>query len=257
MNSAARTDLLESTRASDLTRAQYRSFTRLAIFPDELALWPTHGAGSFCSAPPGSQRMSTIGAERQNTLLLAVTDIEGFVKAFIASRGSYPSYFVNLAADNHLGPTVVTETPPIPAITTDELKSIMAHGAQTIDIRPAADYSAGHIPGAIRIPLSRAVCDLVRLATSRSCTASVHCKSGPRPRRSGVADPQDRLWTFSRLPSGWNGCLGPQDTEFSRQTSLPLVRRMVGRLLMSARKLNTSSATSLVRHTWNLATLLT
>jgi len=54
VGSAARTDLAGASRAQELARAQYRSPRRLATLPDATAVWPTHGAGSFCSAPPGS-----------------------------------------------------------------------------------------------------------------------------------------------------------------------------------------------------------
>ncbi|WP_224756472.1 hypothetical protein [Streptomyces sp. col6] len=39
-----------AARAEELARAQYRSLKRLTTFPDETAVWPAHGVGSFCSA---------------------------------------------------------------------------------------------------------------------------------------------------------------------------------------------------------------
>jgi len=55
VGSAARTDLLGADRARELAHAQYRSLQRLSQLPDPTAVWPTHGAGSFCSAPPGAE----------------------------------------------------------------------------------------------------------------------------------------------------------------------------------------------------------
>ncbi len=71
VGSGARTDLLGAARAEELARTQYRSLRRLAALPDATAVWPTHGAGSFCSAPPGAARISTIGAEKATNALLA------------------------------------------------------------------------------------------------------------------------------------------------------------------------------------------
>ncbi|MGQ5228368.1 MBL fold metallo-hydrolase [Streptomyces sp. yara] len=51
VNCAARTDLLGTDRTEELARAQYRSLKRLTELPDETAVRPTYGAGSFCSAP--------------------------------------------------------------------------------------------------------------------------------------------------------------------------------------------------------------
>ena len=74
VGSAARTDLLGADRTDELTRAQYRSLQRLARLADDVAVWPTHGAGSFCSAPAGDRRTTTIGAEKARNPLLAAPD---------------------------------------------------------------------------------------------------------------------------------------------------------------------------------------
>ena len=63
VGSAARTDLISDDRTDELTRAQYASLHRLATLPGTVEVWPTHGAGSFCSAPPGAERTSTIAHE--------------------------------------------------------------------------------------------------------------------------------------------------------------------------------------------------
>ena len=54
VGAAARTDLAGAEHTVDLARAQYRSIQRLARLPDSTPVYPTHGAGSFCSAPPGA-----------------------------------------------------------------------------------------------------------------------------------------------------------------------------------------------------------
>jgi len=60
-----RTDLIGPDQTEQLTRAQYRSVRRLAAeLPDEVAVYPTHGFGSFCSATPTTGTSSTIGTER-------------------------------------------------------------------------------------------------------------------------------------------------------------------------------------------------
>ena len=79
VGSAARTDLASEDRTDELTRAQYASLRRLAELPDEVWVWPTHGAGSFCSAPPGAERTSTIANERATNPLLQATDENAFV----------------------------------------------------------------------------------------------------------------------------------------------------------------------------------
>ncbi|GGW51993.1 MBL fold metallo-hydrolase [Streptomyces xantholiticus] len=153
VNSAARTDLLGAERAEELARAQYRSLKRLTELPDETPVWPTHGAGSFCSAPPGTERITTIGTEKQANPLLAAPDEDTFVRRLIASLGTYPAYFDRLAEVNRRGPAVLTAAPHLPALDAGQVDALLAEGGYVVDVRPAADYATGHIRGAISIPL--------------------------------------------------------------------------------------------------------
>jgi glyoxylase-like metal-dependent hydrolase (beta-lactamase superfamily II)/DNA-binding transcriptional ArsR family regulator len=93
VGTVARTDLAGPELTEPLARAAYRSLRqRLLSLPDELGVYPTHGAGSFCSAPVGGERTTTIGAERRHNRLLAAPDEDTFVAQLLASFGSYPPY---------------------------------------------------------------------------------------------------------------------------------------------------------------------
>jgi glyoxylase-like metal-dependent hydrolase (beta-lactamase superfamily II) len=70
VGAAARTDLVWPEQTARLARAQYASQRRLAELPDEATVWPTHGAGSFCSAPPSTERVNTVGREKAANPLL-------------------------------------------------------------------------------------------------------------------------------------------------------------------------------------------
>ncbi|MQY36552.1 Hydroxyacylglutathione hydrolase [Streptomyces sp. RB17] len=153
VNSAARTDLLGAARTEELARAQYRSLRRLTRLPDETAVWPTHGAGSFCSAPPGAARTTTVGTEKRANPLLAAPDEDAFVSRLLASLGSYPAYFDRLAELNRRGPAVLTATPTLPALDTGQVGALLADGGHVVDVRPAARYASAHIPGSLSIPL--------------------------------------------------------------------------------------------------------
>ncbi|SFG74368.1 MBL fold metallo-hydrolase [Streptomyces mirabilis] len=103
VGSAARTDLLGTDRAEELARAPYRSLRRPTQLPDATAVWPTHGAGSFCSAPPGAERTTTIGAQKRANALLSAPDEDTFVRELLGSLGSYPACFDRLAEANRRG----------------------------------------------------------------------------------------------------------------------------------------------------------
>jgi len=156
VGSAARTDLLGPDHTEQLARAQYRSLHRLAELPDPTPVWPTHGAGSFCSAPPGTERTTTIGAQKQANALLAAPDEDSFVRQLLSSLGSYPAYFDRLAEANRRGPAVLSAAPILPALTAGHVRDLLAEGGHIVDVRPAAHYAAGHIPGSLSIPLREA-----------------------------------------------------------------------------------------------------
>ncbi len=153
VGSAARTDLLGADRTEELARAQYASLHRLAALPDATRVWPTHGAGSFCSAPPGAARTSTIGREKATNPLLNAPDPDAFVAHLTASLGSYPAYFDWLAEINRNGPDLITAEPVLAPLGVPAVRRLLAGGAVVVDVRPVRDIAAGHLPGAIAIPL--------------------------------------------------------------------------------------------------------
>ncbi len=155
VGSAARTDLLGPEHAEELARAQYRSLRRLAMLPAAAAVWPTHGAGSFCSAPSGAERTSTIGRETATNPLLQVADGDAFVRALLASLGSYPPYFLRLGEINRRGPAILDtgSADHLASLAVWEVRRLRARGAIVVDVRPVPDYAAGHIPAALSIPL--------------------------------------------------------------------------------------------------------
>ena len=156
VGSAARTDLVSSDRTEELARAQYASLRRLLALPDEVAVWPTHGAGSFCSAPPGAERTTTIGRERAGNPLLQLDDEDAFVAALLASLGSYPPYFARLGEINRRGPGLIATTPALTPLSVEDVLRLRAEGATIIDVRPIARYAAEHIPGSLSIELRQA-----------------------------------------------------------------------------------------------------
>lgn len=153
VGSAARTDLLGADRTMELTRAQYRSLQRLAALHDEVALWPTHGAGSFCSAPPGAERVTTVGAQKRANPLLNAADEDTFVSLLLASLGSYPTYFTRLGERNRQGAEVMSGAPVLTDLDVGQAKAMMGNGAAIVDVRPPAAFAEGHVPGALSIPL--------------------------------------------------------------------------------------------------------
>ena len=156
VGAAARTDLVAPERTEELARAQYHSLQRLMVLPDEVAVWPTHGAGSFCSSPPGSERTSTVGRERATNSLLAATSEDEFAARLLGSLGSFPTYFRWLGEANRRGPAVLPEPLTLAPLTVERVRRLVEDGATVVDVRPIEEYAAAHVPGSLSIELRSA-----------------------------------------------------------------------------------------------------
>ena len=153
VGAAARTDLLGPGRTEPLARQQWHSLQRLAELPDATVVWPTHGAGSFCAAPAGAARTSTIGREKLANPLLTAGSEQVFVEALLASLGAFPPYFLRLGEANRLGPRPLATAPQLAALDAQEVVRQIAAGAMLVDVRSVGEYAASHVAGAVSIPL--------------------------------------------------------------------------------------------------------
>lgn len=155
VGAVARTDLIAPDKTEELTRQMFRSLRAvLAPLPDDLAVFPTHGAGSFCTAGVGGERVTTLGRERATNPFLRVEEEDQFVKLLLANLGTYPDYYGQLRERNRLGPRVYGgEWPRLAAIAPDEFDRLLRDGAVVVDVRPAGSWAGGHLPGSFSIPL--------------------------------------------------------------------------------------------------------
>lgn len=145
VGSAGRTDLLGEERAESLARLQYGSVNRLAALDDSVGLYPTHGAGSFCTTSGAGAATSTIAVEKKSNPVLAYEDEDSFVKGQMANLVPYPSYY------RHMGPINLTGSPE-PQLSVPLVGEIPA-GVTVVDARPRERFAAGHLPGALGIEL--------------------------------------------------------------------------------------------------------
>ncbi|HSV40898.1 MAG TPA: MBL fold metallo-hydrolase, partial [Nocardioidaceae bacterium] len=156
VGAAARTDLVAPERTEELARAQYHSLQRLMGLPDHTAVWPTHGAGSFCSSPPGSERTSTVGQERATNSLLATASEDEFVTHLLGSLGSFPTYFGWLGEANRRGPALLPDPLTLAPLAVEQVRRLVEDRATIVDVRPIGDYAAAHVPGSVSIELRSA-----------------------------------------------------------------------------------------------------
>jgi len=154
VGTVGRTDLLGPEPREDLARDLYRSLhDQILTLPDEVAVYPTHGAGSFCSAPGATERTTTIGRERRTNPFLQAPDEDTFVTELLAGFGTFPTNFLRLPEVNRLGPRLYGHVPPLARLSVDEAHSFLSSDEVLVDVRPIADFAAGHVPGSLSIAL--------------------------------------------------------------------------------------------------------
>ena len=149
VGTVGRTDLCGPELAVPLAHEMFRSLRRFDDLPDELTVYPTHGAGSFCSAPGAAERISTLGRERRTNPLLLEPSEDAFVEHLVAGFGTFPSYFARLPELNRRGPRRYDSLPVLDRLGADEIEAQIAAGAQVVDVRPFVAFGAGHIAGSL------------------------------------------------------------------------------------------------------------
>lgn len=149
VGAVGRTDLCGLDLAEPLAHDMFHSLRRLDGLPDDLAVYPTHGAGSFCSAPGGAERTTTLGRERAINVLFSTRDEDAFVEQLLAGFGTFPTYFADLPELNRRGPRHYPRPPRLARLDANIVRRHVAEGGVIIDTRPIADYAAAHITGSI------------------------------------------------------------------------------------------------------------
>lgn len=148
--SLGRPDLLGEESKQGLARELYRSVhQRIAHLPDTTAVYPGHGAGSFCGAGIGAAAQSTLGHERSTQHLFQLGETD-FVRELLAGVPPMPIYYPRMKRLNAAGAAAFEATATIPALAA---ASVLASGEQTIllDLRNVEEFSQAHIPGATNI----------------------------------------------------------------------------------------------------------
>jgi hydroxyacylglutathione hydrolase len=148
----ARTDLLGEDRRVPLARDLYRTVHgKLMKLPDAVAVYPTHGGGSFCAAPATDARTTTIGQERVTNPLARARTEDEFVARALSGLPSYPTYFGMLRPINQRGPPVLGGVPRLRPMSAGEVLAWKEKGGAVLDVRPPWIFWDGHVPGAYGI----------------------------------------------------------------------------------------------------------
>ncbi|MCC6179842.1 MAG: MBL fold metallo-hydrolase [Chloroflexi bacterium] len=154
VGAVSRTDLLGHEHAAGLGRQLFHSLhEKIMPLPDDVAVYPTHGAGSFCTATPGAARQTTIGEERRMNPFLELATPESLIAELARVMPSYPTYFHHMREINRRGPKLLGGVPDLEPLGPHDVAARMRRGEAVVDMRPVARYLEGHIPGVYHVEL--------------------------------------------------------------------------------------------------------
>ena len=138
---AARPDLAVEARAG--AEALHGSLARLLELPDGVEVYPGHVAGSLCGAGMSAKASTTIGFERRFNRMLS-GEVAEFVARSTGVQTPRPPNMDRIVALNR-GPFVGAPPPLEPLFELD--------GGAVLDVRAAHEFAAGHVRGAVNVPL--------------------------------------------------------------------------------------------------------
>lgn len=154
IGSVGRPDLLgKGMAAATLAEMGFYSWRdKLSKLPDEVEIYPAHGAGSLCGAHLSDKPVSTIGEQRQVNPYLKHKSLATYVMAVVDGLPEAPQYFAHNARVNHDGPPLVDWARKVPkALSPAEVTAAAGKGAWLVDVRDAKAFASAHPKDAINI----------------------------------------------------------------------------------------------------------
>jgi len=150
-----RPDLLASigVTADELGRMLYHSIQHTLMgLPDEVRVFPAHGAGSACGKNLSTERQSTIGEQRRLNYACQPMSEDEFLAVVTEGQPAAPAYFVFNAAINRQERGVRDTDHAVPALTDAEVEAALADGAVVHDAREVHEFAVAHLRGSVNVP---------------------------------------------------------------------------------------------------------
>jgi len=138
----------------DMAGMMYDSLhNKLLKLNDTVEVYPAHGAGSMCGKNLSTETSSTLGQQRQFNYALQPMTKSQFVKMMTTDLPEAPAYFAKDAEINRAGAAAMDQLPQPKALAPAEVLKRAQDGAIILDVRSAAEFGAGHVPGSLNIGL--------------------------------------------------------------------------------------------------------
>ncbi len=142
---------------NDLAGMLYDSLrNKIMTLPDDVIVYPAHGAGSACGKSMSKETFDTLGHQKQVNYALQNISKEEFIKEVTTGLAPAPSYFAKNAMLNKQGPGSLDKvySTGLKKLTPDEFETVAeATHALLLDAREAQTFCKSFIPNSINIGL--------------------------------------------------------------------------------------------------------
>jgi len=153
-----RPDLSSGSLSQDaLASMLYDSLRKkIAPLPDDIIIYPAHGAGSSCGKNIGPDTYSTLGEEKKNNYALRAATKEEFIKVVTEGLNTPPQYFAVNARINKEGYESLDEVMEngLKPLSLEAFKELIKDdNIICLDTRISSEFSDGFVPGSVSIGL--------------------------------------------------------------------------------------------------------
>ncbi|GAB4042455.1 MBL fold metallo-hydrolase [Spirosoma jeollabukense] len=142
----------------DLAGMLYDSLNRKIIpLPDDVIVYPAHGAGSACGKNMSKETTDTLGNQKRFNYALRAKSRDEFIEKVLDGLTAAPTYFAENARLNKEGYEPIDRVMQrgSQALSPDAFETAVNEtNALILDVRDAADFAKGFIPNAINIGLN-------------------------------------------------------------------------------------------------------
>ncbi|MBL7894812.1 MAG: MBL fold metallo-hydrolase [Bacteroidia bacterium] len=128
--------------------------TKIKTLPDDVIVYPAHGAGSACGKNMSKETFDSLGNQKQKNYALVINNKQDFIKELTTGILPPPQYFAKNAFLNKTGYDafdVVIEK-GYTALSPQQVEDFANEAnAMILDVRKPQEFAAGHIPNSIFI----------------------------------------------------------------------------------------------------------
>jgi rhodanese-related sulfurtransferase len=161
LGDVGRPDLTTSKSKSltkfSLAEMMFDSVQRIAQLPDDVVIYPGHGAGSACGKNISSATSCTIGKQKKNNYAFNIKDKKKFVETLVSGIPAPPDYFFYNAEMNKTYNKPSTKDLLKTAVNELSVEDFNEHvkdpNITIIDTRNRPEYKKAHAPKSLFIPL--------------------------------------------------------------------------------------------------------